>query len=382
LHRQPQQFVERRLLWILAAIMALSMGVAWGTPLRRYLLPWIGNDAGQAVLSWGHLLDILNEILLVFPAAVLFLGLLWSAGGPIPWVRAAPPPATVKQPSQSRRFHGKRRQLSAPDTTPVQWLRTRAEWQFFGLGAWGCLLYLLFFEAAIGVARDWDLFSMIAVPLVPLALIAWNRHMHIAGGFDAHKYAIVVTPMLTMTLVMCLSWVVLNHSVGRAAQRFEWILGWESARVAYGLEALAATYYDHGHPGDAVRVMERAIVVSPNKRLRSLLGTYHYDLGNYERARELLAPEVERTPEDSNIRAWLIRTLYKLEEYGMQEDVVREGVRLDPANSQFQLLLGELLLKRGEIAEGVHHLRLGRRDDMPGAARQHIDALIERYGAP
>jgi hypothetical protein len=239
--------------------------------LRRYLLPWIGNDAGQAVLSWGHLLDILNEILLVFPAAVLFLGLLWSAGGPIPWVRAAPPPATVKQPSQSRRFHGKRRQLSAPDTTPVQWLRTRAEWQFFGLGAWGCLLYLLFFEAAIGVARDWDLFSMIAVPLVPLALIAWNRHMHIAGGFDAHKYAIVVTPMLTMTLVMCLSWVVLNHSVGRAAQRFEWILGWESARVAYGLEALAATYYDHGHPGDAVRVMERAIVVSPNKRLRSLL---------------------------------------------------------------------------------------------------------------
>ena len=180
--------------------------------------------------------------------------------------------------------------------------------------------------------------------------------------------------------MMGMSWVLLNHSVAQSAQRFEAILGWETARVAYGLEALAGTYYNEGRPRDAVRIMERAIVVSPNKRLRALLGTYHFDAGDYGRAREFLEPAVAHTPRDVNIRTWLLRTLHKLEDYEAQEQVLRDGVRYDPNNSRFHLLLGELLLNRGQVQEGVEHLRLGRQADMPPEARAQVDAMIRKYG--
>ena len=378
--KQREPFVESRLPWVLMGITALTVAVAWLTPLDRFLLPWIGAEGEQAVLTWGHMADILNEIFLVFPAIALFVGFYWLGARHVPWTRACAPPAARPQPSTAGARTRSGRNKPSADAAPVPWLQTRAEWLFFALVGCGSLFYLLFFHAAIGVARDWDLFSMIGFAMVPLAIITWNRYSQFVGGFQLHAHAVLIAPLLALTLVMGMAWVLLNHSVPQTTRRFEAILGWETARVAYGLEALAATYYDEGLPSDAVRIMERAIIVSPNKRLRALLGTYHFDAGNYERARELLVPEVERTPEDINIRIWLIRTLHKLEDYGAQEQVLRDGVRYHPDNSRFHLLLGELLLNRGQVDEGVEHLRMGRQGDMPEAARTQVDALIRKYG--
>ena len=187
--QQPEEFAEKRLPWILAAAMALSVGVAWVTPLRKFLLTWVSSDGGQAVLTLGHASDILNEILLVFPAIAVFGGFYWFGARHAPWLRPSAP--TPKRVSSSSRSKGRpRREPKLPQVQPatVLWLQTRAECLFFGLATFGCLLYLLFFEAAIGVARDWDLFSMIVVALVPLAILTWNRYAEFVGGFQLHQH--------------------------------------------------------------------------------------------------------------------------------------------------------------------------------------------------
>jgi hypothetical protein len=390
----PRPFVERRLPGLLAALMAAGVAAAWLTPLRRYLLQWISAADEQAVLDVGHSIDVVNEILLVFPAALFFVALFFLVRTHPDWRRASRPvvdrSATPASSRKRRSGRGSRRRPVASSSPaaplspahpmlPAAWLQTRAEWHFFLLLTWGCLLYLCFFEAEIGVARDWDLFAMIAVGLLPLALILWNRFEARSGSIDVQAQAPVMAPAMALTLVLGMSWVLLNHSMPHTTRRFEAILGWETAKVPYGLEALAATYSDAGDNGNAVRVMQKAVELSPNKRLRALLGTYHFSNGEFEEARRILTEEVQRNPEDALLRTWLLRTLHELGDVEGQLRVLREGVAIDPDNMRFQLLLGEMLVQHGQVEEGIRHLRIGRQGDVPEAARAHADRIIRRY---
>jgi len=363
--KQENPFVQTRLPLLLAGGMVLGVAVGWATPFRRYLLHWLpGEGRTQAVLSAAHGIDILNEIFLVFPAVLVFAGLAVVLGRRMPWVSVPRPvPQAPAAPQASRRRgRGKRASETRRDTpTPATaWLQTRAEWNLFALITWGCLLYLLFFEAEIGVARDWDLFAMIAVGLLPMALILWNRYETRVGGFDLRAHATVAAPMMALTIVLGMSWVLLNHSLPHGTRRFESILTWETAKKDYGLEALAATYSDNGRVQDAVRIMERAVSISPNKR------------------QQILQEELEREPNDARIRTWLLRVLHETHDEQEQIRVLREGLQLDPTNMRFHLLLGELLVRHGAPEEGVQHLRAGLQSDMPPAARAHIEGLIRQ----
>jgi Flp pilus assembly protein TadD len=388
LSRDPTVVVERRLPAVLAILMTAGVGLAWLTPLRRYLLHWIPQGDEQAVLDLGHSIDMLNEILLVFPAALFFVALFFLVKRSQGWMRVQPavaaavPPPPSGKPRRAGRGQRRKQATAVPasaSAAPAAWLQTRAEWHFFLLIAWGCVLYLLFFAAEIGVARDWDLFAMIAVGLLPLGLILWNRFESTVGGFDLFAHAPVVAPAVALTLVMGMSWVLLNHSMPHATRRFEGILSWETAKVPYGLEALAATYSDAGNTGEAVRIMQKAVEISPNKRLRALLGTYHYTNGEYDKARVILSEELQRTPEDDRLRTWLLRTLHAQGDFETQVALLREGVQTNPDNLRFHLLLGELLLQRGQIEEGLQHLRIGSQKEMPAAARAHVESLIRKY---
>jgi tetratricopeptide (TPR) repeat protein len=388
----PETFVERRLPLILAAAMLVGLVVVRFTPLQHFLLTFLPEDGGQAVLTLGHGLDVANLLLLVLPAALLFLGLRWLLGRESGWLRAIRPldPASSARPEHdSRRSSRSRRSRQSPTTTashrpevPVHWLQTRAEWQFFQLQGWGCLLYLVFFEAAIGVARDWDLFAMIAVSLIPLSLILWNRYsQHTEATIDGSRDAVFIAPMLALTLILGMSWTLLNHSVPHTTRRFEGILRWETAEVPYAMEALAATYYDNGRVGDAIRTMEAAVVLSPNARLRSLLGTYFYEAGNYARARQLLEEQLRRNPKDLKVRNWLVRTLRGQQDRQEQERVLRQGIALHPQETRLHLLLGEILMELDRGEEGLVELRLGLQGNMPDAARQHTNRMIRHYEA-
>lgn len=391
----PETFVERRLPLILAAVMLIGLVVARFTPLQQFLLVFLPEDGGQAVMTLGHALDVANLLLLVLPAALLFLALRWLLGREAGWLRAVRPVDPSSSSGSSREGRDSRKSLRArrlretrsPTSShrpevPVHWLQTRAEWQFFQLQGWGCLLYLVFFEAAIGVARDWDLFAMIVVSLIPLSLILWNRYSQRTDAtIDVTREAVFMAPMLALTLILGMSWVLLNHSVPHTTRRFEGILRWETAEVPYAMEALAATYYDNDRVSDAIRTMEAAIVLSPNARLRSLLGTYFYEAGNYARARQLLEEQLRRNPKDIKVRNWLVRTLHGQQDRQEQERVLRQGIALHPQETRFHLLLGEILLEQGRGEEGVAELRLGLQGNMPAAARQHTNRIIRQYEA-
>jgi len=350
------------------------------------LLVALPEDGNQAILTLGHVLDVGNLVLLVLPAALVFLGLWLQLGSETHWPSAAVVPSpghAVRESRRSSRARGSRATTAPRDTwAPTPWLQTRAEWQFFQLQGWGCLLYLIFFEAAIGVARDWDLFAMIAVPLIPLSLLLWNRYSRRTSATNGTSLDVVfMAPMLALTLILGMSWVLLNHSVPHTTRRFEGILSWETAEVPYAMEALAATYYDSGRAGDAIRIMEAAVALSPNARLRSLLGTYAFEVGDYARARKLLEPQLQKNPNDIKVRNWLIRTYHEQGDRQKQESVLREGIALHPQELRFHLLLGEFLLYEGRGDEGVAELRLGRQGDMPAAARRQIDRMIREYEA-
>jgi hypothetical protein len=119
----------------LVAIAAYIAGVHTG--LRQYFLPLLPLQEGLAVLSPAHLVDILNEFLIVMPAIPLFVLLAM---------------VTARSPAKAE---------STKTKDSDGWMTLTIEWHFSWLVLFPYLVYLVFLDPQIGMSRDWDLFSFI-----------------------------------------------------------------------------------------------------------------------------------------------------------------------------------------------------------------------------
>jgi hypothetical protein len=274
--------------WMVIVVIKRSAGTL--------LLPASISETGYFVWSPAHLADMLNEIFLVSPA---FLVLLWLQRG------------------------GQRGERP---------IRT-----FFWLSGATGLLLLLLADPQLGMARDWDLFS--------LPLLAF--HVALFMGVDWSRVSMVVkSAIIVLSFSATSIWVVLNHDVAKSLQRCESVVGLEGKRARYGFAMLGDYYFLHeryadaertfslslqkqrhhdsylglaqaqaelGKETEAVASLEKALELDPtNQRALVLLGRYYYSNGRWREAREVLL-RLLRTPEGRN-DANLSTMLQKLNE--------------------------------------------------------------------
>ncbi|HDS00447.1 MAG TPA: tetratricopeptide repeat protein [candidate division Zixibacteria bacterium] len=189
----------------------LQFGGSFDQNIFDYLIiPLLPNDTGYWLLSPTHLLDMLNQILLVAPAAII----IFIAFNPF-----------------RRKFY-------------------TDHFSFFVALLSICgLLFLAFFDTAFGIARDWDLFSSIAIPLNVLAGVMLINAHRASEDYSSFKKFSPVLP----ALIISFAFILLNSQEKPSVERYKDIinqsehgrhLNLENLGNYYSMEDDTVNYYD------------------------------------------------------------------------------------------------------------------------------------------
>jgi hypothetical protein len=215
----------RRFVWgaaVLAAVtIALPLAAALSGRLGASVLPLTKGERAYAVLSAGHLVDVANEILLVFPGffVLVTVALLIARTGS--HARRCEEGAAFGENAQ-----GRGAQRAFPNV-------------LFGLFVGAPIgVFLFFFRPGLGMARDWDLFAITALGLWAPVSASLERGRSNARTRGIVEYALPA--VFVMTAVLTTAWIGVNANAGRSVARFESILLYDRTRAAYAYETLAS----------------------------------------------------------------------------------------------------------------------------------------------
>jgi tetratricopeptide (TPR) repeat protein len=303
------------------------------TRLGEYFLPLLPSQSGYSVLSPNHWIDIANELLLLVPALPLLFALgivLWRGRRSIEIER---PPNELGD---------------APTDHATPWLTRRDEWHFAILLLIPVMIYLLFFNPAIGLARDWDLFTVTLFGLVPMLLLAINR-TYAEGWVTPHR---IVVPALIMGVVMTAAWIGVNAVPEKSTERFEHILAYQESRRDYAYEVLAKTYHDQGRLADAIRIQETASAISGNPRHYLTLAGYYRDYGDIDASVQVLQRIIERRPEYRPARRELIVAFFNHRRFEAVVATARAGMAYHPEDPFYYYYVGRGLIRLGRFDDG------------------------------
>jgi tetratricopeptide (TPR) repeat protein len=249
------------------------------------------------IVSVGHLADIGNELLLVLPVPLL---LLLSAGLP-----------------------------KGEDSTERNFLVLSAAGGVLGL----CLLVL-----PVAAAQDWDLMSMLLLPLGVLGV--WAGRSFYGGGARPVRIAAVALGLATL-----LSFVLVNANERSALRRYETLVG-PGARISsfgrwYAWESLAQ-YYRHQQRYDlAMEYVQRLIQSAPgNPRYWGMAGETLIGMARYDQAIPPLLKSLEMNPERAPARTNLGIAYSALGRYPEALEQFRDAVRLVDDNPDYHHNLG------------------------------------------
>lgn len=350
---------------VAAALVALTvlgaLSAALFTRLGNYILPLTETETGYGILTPAHLLDVANELLLLMPVLPVVLVMAWNARAAR--VRSGPDPVQA-----GAKGSGKNAALFSLGTDGL----------FFGVILAACMVYLLSFKSGIGTARDWDLFSLTAVGLIPLSAVVFERFSRVYA--DRSQPAVVVVPVLITTIVMGTAWFGVNASSARSVQRAEKILAYDRTHEAYARENLAIYYHSAGRVDRAVENMKAATAVSNDPRQFVLLAMYLEESGNVGAALQPLRNALKIHPDFEIARRNLISFLEKEGKIEELNAVSFEGTKLHPGESIYWFYLGDTSIKLGKTEEGLAALKRCAPAALTPSRRARLQELLDKYG--
>jgi hypothetical protein len=344
-------------LTLLTVVVALAAGL---TPVRQYYLPLRGGERFYGMFSAAHAADFLNEILMLMPILPLFVVMAWIN-------------------KMLVRRAGAAREKTGAGAATTGWFAMTAEWHFALLLLVPCILYMFLFKPEIGMARDWDLFTMSMLGLVPLALLIINRYFR-TTKMQLGAAAFTV-PAVAIYVALMAAWVGINASPGRSAERFEHILEYDKTHASYAYENLAIFYHDNGNLKKAMEIMENTYKASNNPRQALRLAMYYKEAHRKEDAIDLMRRTLREHPENHKIRFYLISLIDNGDNLDELWAVARDGTRYHPEEAIYWFYYGEVSITKGRIEEGVNALRKCLELNPPSEARARcIEQLKEHSG--
>lgn len=340
--------VAVRALPALATASALAAGLTIaGRGLSNALLPLGPAPDTLSLLSARHVLDWLQTLWLVFPW-LPFAAWLW-------WVRRG---FTVEGDGADA-----------------------ARFALADLLVGPALVYLFLLDPVLGAARDWDRAAFLSWGFSLEVLVTLAAAMR-RGLFDPTAVRHWLAPTLATGLVVCGSWVALNHSTPRSLARIAAVVEADPHAREHGYEALARYHADRSEWSAAGDWARRAWSASGNPRLAALASQHLRRAGRAQEAIPLLEQALERHPDSHRVRYELVRLVAGTGDCDRTLDLALDGERLHPDEPIYPFFAGDCLFKRGRFAESRRHfercLELG---GMPGESRRYAERMLERIDA-
>jgi hypothetical protein len=329
--------------------------------MRKFYVPLGFSNEKYAILSPHHLTDIVNELFMLIPILPVVGTMAWLG-------------------RNAERASGREARDARATRTPTEWFTHPAEWQFVATILVPCALYILFFHPAIGMPRDWDLFTMMTTALVPFILLVLNRYIR-ATGVAIESVARFAAPSLIILMVTSIAWVSVNASTERTIDRFRSILTYDRTHASYAWENLAMLQHDRKELDAAIETMRVAVDHSHNPRQSVRLAVYLDEAGRTEEAKQILTKILERRPEFSKARFRLMLFLEKENDWGQILGVAGDGVKYSPEDGIYQFFYGEALIRADRVEEGIALFRQCAKLDLPSSAMQHIAETLKAYDA-
>lgn len=358
LMRRRRAAVERFAGPVLTVGVVLVAVAAGFTGFGEFYLPLEADEQSYGLFSAVHLLDVLNEILMLMPILPFLAVMAW-----------------VGRRGEAGSGTAAKGRKSADGATG--WFAKRAEWQFVIVLLIPCFVYLFLFKPEIGMARDWDLFSMVSLGLVPLALLVVNRYFR--GAPPTDKAGVFCSPAIVMTVVLGMAWIGINASSARSTARFEQILEYDKTHASYAYENLSIFYYDNGQLEKATEVMETACDISHNPRQYVRLAMYYDELDRKDEALDLMRRTVAKHPAYEKSRIYYVSQLEKRRLIDELLEASLAGTRHHPNNPMFWFYVGECAILQGDFEAGVSAHRRCLELNPPPEARRRSQEQIRKH---
>src|SRR5262249_6275810 len=151
------------------------------------------SNEKYALFSPHHMTDIVNELFILLPILPVVAAMAW--------IGRSAERASGRDASRDSRA----------TRAPTDWFAHPAEWQLLTTILIPCAFYIGFFHPEIGMARDWDLFTMTTAALVPFVLMVLNRYLR-ATELSPARVARFAVPSLAVMLISSAAWVGVNAS--------------------------------------------------------------------------------------------------------------------------------------------------------------------------
>jgi len=260
-----------------------------------------GTVRPYGIFSLDHLVDIVNEALLVLPVPLLLLLTVALAG-----------------------------RGSAPGNHP--------ERAFLILAAGAGVLGLSLLVLPVAAAQDWDLYSMLLLPAGVLGVWA-GRHVYGSGG------RWIRAGVVSLSLGSFLAFILVNADASAGERRYRVLVG-PGAKITdfarwYAFESLAHYYRHRGDYALAMGYVDLLLRTQPNNaRYWGMGGEVLMGLGRYAEAIPLLEEGVRRDPNRATTRTNLGIAYTALRRYGEALEQFREAVRIDGDRPDYRHNLG------------------------------------------
>lgn len=261
---------------------------------------------GYSLLSMDHLLDMLNELMLVMPAGLV---LLWSS------LRGW---RSLYESSNSRFW-------------------------FLIVLALPSALFILLVDPKLGFARDWDLFATSAAVLAVVILLV---RLDLSRAFRSFEKAAVILAFIFLT-----SFLLVNKSEQSSIKRFTHLLETDTESSPFGREILSNYRQSRGDLESAIEQLRFALEVEDNKRHRYLIAGMLYDLGQHESSAKEALRAVRLAPDFAPAYYQLGKSVEKLGDLAGAKQYYQKAVSLEPDAAHYRNSLGMAYLNLGNYAD-------------------------------
>ncbi|HUU97193.1 MAG TPA: tetratricopeptide repeat protein, partial [Phycisphaerae bacterium] len=350
------------LLWFLGGLLAGAVGSLIlrlrGSSIPVTLRSTVEN--AYAALSTAHLVDVVNEVLLVAPVAIIAVIVL---------VLPASSVSSRKDRDQRRDLRGARAILGIAAVT-----------------AW---YFAFWVDPLLGAFRDWDLLAVFGIPAS-----LWAAAIIVARSSDRRQLGRLWVGVAGVAILHTCGWAAAMQDEMRGALRIDslvrqdlhytaafsdgsrlpswgFILGdqlnrYDIAVDHFGLKArispgsslswanLGSAYRHLNRFDSSAYCYERALALDPDHPVYlTNIGLLNLWQGNLPAARDAFEREAARSDTNYTVRARLGRVYIDLGLAGPADSILREALAIDPDRPDAYGLLGESAHRLGDTARAI-----------------------------
>jgi tetratricopeptide (TPR) repeat protein len=306
-----------------AGFVFLTSGSHGLGSITGHSIPLAGNQSNPySLFSGAHLLDTINEQLLLSPAGII----LWMVV--ILCVR----------------------RISLKDRITA----------FFVMVSVLSLLFAFLMDPKLGYARDWDLFSITGLGYT---LLAVYLVLHYLEEAKIGRSNYVVLAIISTALFSTIPWLYLNAQEDKSVERFGALLEFEARGSGYGHEILGYYYRERGLINEETKQWEEALSAVKVERYAGSLGMGYLKSRRYRKSADAFRTAIQLNPYSAQNYNNLGIALFNQRQYDEAEKQYQAAIQLD---SSFWLAHQNL---------GVLYNAVGQYDD----AAEEITKAIHMY---